>query len=87
MKRFFIKPVESREASLEPASTLDLACEEPDPVPTVSGFISFSDEELDRLMNDMGLAMNREDLALIQDYFRDEEQRDPTITEIRVLDT
>lgn len=87
VKRFFINPVESREASLEPASTLDLACEEPDPVPTVSGFISFSDEELDRLMNDMGLAMNREDLALIQDYFRDEEQRDPTITEIRVLDT
>ena len=85
--KFLVNPVESREASLAPAETLDLPIEDPKPVPVVEGLGKLDDKGLDDLISSMGLAMSHEDLVMIQTYFRDEEKRDPTVTEIRVLDT
>ncbi len=85
--KFLVNPVESREASLAPAETLDLPIEDPKPVPVVEGLRNLDDKGIDDLISSMGLAMSHEDLAMIRDYFRDEEKRDPTVTEIRVLDT
>lgn len=85
--KFLVNPVESREASLEEAETLDLPVEEPKPVAVVKGVRELDDAGIDRLIKDMGLAMSHDDLAMIREYFRTEEKRDPTVTEIRVLDT
>ena len=85
--KFLVNPVESREASLEEAKTLDLPIEDPQPVAVVAGVRELDDAGIDRMIADMGLAMSHDDLAMIRDYFRDEEKRDPTVTEIRVLDT
>ena len=85
--KFLVNPVESREVSLEPADTLDLPIEEPKPVPTVEGLTKLDDKGIDDLIQSMGLAMSHDDLAMIRDYFRDEEKRDPTVTEVKVLDT
>ena len=85
--KFLVNPVESREASLEEAETLDLPVEEPKPVAVVEGVRELDDAGIDRLIKDMGLAMSHDDLAMIREYFRTEEKRDPTVTEIRVLDT
>ncbi len=85
--KFLVNPVESREASLAPADTLDLPYEEPKAVPTVEGFRGMDAAALDGLMKEMGLAMSHDDLAFIQKYYQDEEKRDPTVTEIRVFDT
>lgn len=85
--KFLVNPVESREASLLPAETLDLPIEEPKPVPVMKGLRDLDDAGIDGLIDSMGLAMSHDDLVMIRDYFRDEEKRDPTETEIRVLDT
>ena len=85
--KFLVNPVESREASLAPAETLDLFYEEPKAVPVVEGFRAMDKAGLEQLMADMGLAMSYDDLAFIQSYYQKEEQRDPTVTEIRVFDT
>lgn len=85
--KFLVNPVESREASLAPADTLDLPIEEPKPVPAVEGLTKLDDKGIDDLIQSMGLAMSHDDLAMIRDYFRDEEKRDPTVTEVKVLDT
>lgn len=85
--KFLVNPVESREASLEPAETLDLPIEEPKAVPVVEGLTQLDDAGIDALIADMGLAMSHGDMVMIRDYFRDTEKRDPTVTEIRVLDT
>ena len=74
--KFLVNPVESREASLEPAKTLDLPIEDPKPVPTVEGLTGLDDKGLDELIASMGLAMSHDDLVMIRDYFRDEEKRD-----------
>lgn len=87
IKNYCINPVEAREASLEPATSLELAWEKPADVPTVEGFISMDDAALTDLSSQMGLAMSFDDLKFVQTYFRDEEKRNPTITEIRVIDT
>ena len=85
--KFLVNPVESREASLLPAETLDLPIEEPKPVPVMKGLRDLDDAGIDGLIDSMGLAMSHDDLVMIRDYFRDEEKRDPMETEIRVLDT
>lgn len=85
--KFLVNPVESREAALEEAETLELPVEEPKPVPVVEGLRELDEKGRDRLIREMGLAMSRDDLAMICDYFNKEEKRDPTVTEIRVLDT
>ena len=87
IKHYLINPVDSREASLEKPADLNDAVVEIKKVPVIEGFIGFTDEEVEALLEKMSLAMNFDDLKVTQNYFRDVEKRDPTETEIRVLDT
>lgn len=87
IKHYCINPVDAREASLDPATTLDMAWEKPADVPTIDGFDTMDDAALHELSQHMGLAMSFDDLKFVQSYFRDEEKRNPTITEISVIDT
>ena len=87
IKKYLINPVECREASLETAETLETAYAAPNSVAVVEGFTVMDDVALAQLLGKLGLAMDCEDLKFLQNYFRDEEHRDPTITEIRVVDT
>ena len=87
IKKHVINAVESREASLELPETLAAQYAVPETVATVEGFISMDDEALAALLDKLGLAMDLDDLKFLQNYFRNEENRDPTITEIRVVDT
>ncbi|ADG81689.1 phosphoribosylformylglycinamidine synthase [Thermincola potens] len=87
IKSYCINPVDSREASLDKPLTLGMECIVPPDVAVVAGFISLPDGELQRLMDEMGLAMSFADLKFLQEYFRDTEKRDPTVTELRVIDT
>jgi phosphoribosylformylglycinamidine synthase len=87
IKSWLINPVESRQASMEKPSTLYQKYPEPEKTAVASGFTSLADGGLEELRVTMNLAMDLQDLQFCQAYFRDEEKREPTITEIRVLDT
>ena len=87
IKKHVINAVESREASLEKPETLSAVYATPDSVAVVEGFIGLDDAGLANLLDKLGLAMDLDDLKFLQGYFRDEEHRDPTITEVRVVDT
>ena len=87
VKKYVINAVESREASLEKPETLAIEYAIPEKVATVEGFITLDEKGLADLLDTLGLAMDLDDLKFLQAYFRDEEKRDPTITEIRVVDT
>ena len=87
IQKFLINPVDQRLASLDkPESLKDVSTDIP-LVPTIEGFIHYSDDELKEYIKANGMAMNFDDLKISQDYFRDEEHRDPTETELKVLDT
>ncbi len=87
LKKHLINPVECREASLEALDSLKMEVSIPSRVATVEGFIRLDKAGLAALQDQMGLAMDVDDLLFLQNYFRDEEKRDPTVTEIRVVDT
>ena len=87
ISRYLINPVESREASADKPETLVQSYDVPTKVATLDGFIGKNTEELREMLAEYGLAMDLDDLAFLQGYFRDEERRDPTITELRVVDT
>ena len=87
IKKYVINAVESREASLEMPETLAVQYAIPETVATVTGFISMDEKALAELLDQLGLAMDLDDLKFLQNYFASEEHRDPTITEIRVVDT
>ena len=87
IKKFVINAVESREATLEKPETLAIEYAIPSRVATVEGFTALDEKGLADLLDTLGLAMDLDDLKFLQNYFRDEEKRDPTITEIRVVDT
>ena len=87
VKKHVINPVESREAALEKSETLKVDYAQPQRVATVEGFIHLDSDGLKAKLDELGLAMDLDDLTFLQTYFRDTEQRDPTITEIRVVDT
>jgi len=87
MKHYLINPVESREASLEIPQTLETVYPTPSDVAVLEGFIDMGEEALASLLQELGLAMDLADLRFCQDYFRNEEKRDPTLTEIRMIDT
>ena len=87
VKKYVINAVESREASLEMPETLKIEYTIPETVKTVDGFISLDEKGLSELLDSLGLAMDIDDLKFLQNYFKNEEHRDPTITEIRVVDT
>ena len=86
-KKHVINAVESREASLDKVETLVAEYSAPQSVATVDGFIDMDEAGLAALLDALGLAMDLDDLKFLQAYFRDEEHRDPTITEVRVVDT
>ena len=87
VKKYLINPVECREASLETVDTLVSEYAVPQSVPTVEGFTAMDEAALQTLLDEKGLAMDLDDLRFLQNYFRDKEGRDPTITEIRLVDT
>ena len=85
-KKYVINPVECREAALELPETLAIPYDIPTEVATLTGFTRLNREGLDNFIREYGLAMDLDDIAFCQSYFVTE-QRDPTITEIRMIDT
>ena len=85
-KKYVINPVESREAKLDTFKTLKTDYEIPTEVKTLDGFTKLSDDGLKSFISDFGLAMDFDDIKFCQKYFI-EEKRDPTITEIKMIDT
>ena len=86
IKKYVINPVEAREASLEKPETLRTEYAVPTEVATLEGFTKLDRAGLEKFVADYGLAMDADDIAFCQGWFR-EEGREPTITEIRMLDT
>ncbi|WP_405345518.1 phosphoribosylformylglycinamidine synthase [Ruminococcus sp.] len=86
IKKYVINPVEAREASLEKPATLAVQYDIPTTVKTLDGFNELDREGLESFVADYGLAMDADDIAFCQQYFQSE-RRDPTITEIRMIDT
>lgn len=87
IKSYCINPVDSREAILEKPETLEVDTEIPTSVDILEEFINLEENQLKDLMKDLGLAMTFDDLLHVQKYFKQIENRNPTITEIKVLDT
>lgn len=86
VKKYIINPVESREASLDNYTTLRAEYEIPQSVETLTGFCSLTRSQLEEFVKKYGLAMDADDIEFCQQYFRTE-KRDPTITEVRMIDT
>lgn len=86
VKKFVINPVECRQASLDKPQTLKVDYEIPNSVKTVEGFLAFDESGLKNLIASLGLAMDLDDIKVCQDYFK-KENRQPTMTEIRMIDT
>jgi phosphoribosylformylglycinamidine synthase len=86
IKKYVINPVEAREATLEKPETLKVNYEIPTTVKTLDGFIKLDRAGLEAFVKEYGLAMDADDIKFCQDYFKTED-RDPTITEIRMIDT
>ncbi len=86
IKKYVINPVEAREAALEKFDTLKVDYVVPTTVKTLDGFNSYDEAELAKFVESYGLAMDKDDIKFCQDYFKSE-HRDPTLTEIRMIDT
>ena len=87
IKEYCINPVDSKETDETIPETLVTKFEEPADVKIFDGFKDMPEEELNQLYQSLGLAMTFKDFLHIQNYFKNEEKRDPSVTEIRVLDT
>ncbi|MBR5377185.1 MAG: phosphoribosylformylglycinamidine synthase [Lachnospiraceae bacterium] len=87
IEEYVINPVDSRAASKEKPATLITKYDEPEDISYFEGFIKMSEKQLKGLYDSLGLAMTFRDFLHIRDYFKKEEKRDPSVTEIRVLDT
>ncbi|MDB9741539.1 hypothetical protein OAB00_01655 [Akkermansiaceae bacterium] len=87
IKKHSINAVDSREASMQIPESLEQKSEVPADVEILEGMTTESDESLESRRQSLGLAMSEQDFAFTRDYFRDEEKRNPTITEIKMLDT
>ncbi len=87
IEKYCINPVDSQKAGLSKPGELGKACTEPREVAVMSGFITSGKEDLIHFQKELGLVMTLEDLEFCRDYFRDREQRDPTVTELKMLDT
>lgn len=87
IKKYLINSVDSRECSLEKVDTLEETVEVPEDVAVIEGFINMTDEDAEKFYQKYGFAMDRKDLKFCQKYFRDTEKRDPTITEMKMIDT
>ncbi len=86
IKKYVINPVEAREAAMEKPDTLQTKYDIPTTVKTLDGFLELGRAGLEKFVKDYGLAMDADDIAFCQEYFKSE-QRNPTITEIRMIDT
>lgn len=86
IRTYLINPVDSRESSPEKPETLVMKTAEPSPIPNIDGFIAFDSAKLDEFYKKAGLAMDHADILFLQEYFKNT-GRNPTETEIRVLDT
>ena len=86
IKAYVINPVEAREASLDMPDTLKTEYEIPTEVETVTGFNDLTEGGLKQFIADRGLAMDIDDVTVCQEYFR-KEDREPTVTEIKMIDT
>ena len=87
IKKYCINPVDSRETGMDKPETLQTEYPQADDVQVLTGMTSMYEDELTKLYKSLGLAMTFNDFLFIQEYFAQTEHRDPTITEIRVLDT
>ncbi len=87
IRETLINPVEAREAKLEKPETILQKYPKPDLPEVLEGFRNLSEEELKQFIRQYGLAMDLADIVFLQKYFKEEEQRDPRVTEIRVIDT
>ena len=87
IKNHCINPVDSRETGMEKPETLETHFDEPEDVKIFDGFQDMPEEELKKLYDSLNLAMTFKDFLHIQNYYKNEEKRDPSMTEIRVLDT
>lgn len=87
IKKYIINPVDSRECTLEKLKTVKDEHPEPKDVAIVEGFIHMTDEDSKKFYDKYGFAMDIEDLKFCQKYFRDVEKRDPSMTEMKMIDT
>lgn len=87
IKKYLINSVDSREASLEKPSDIENQTEEPEDVKTIEGFINMTEQDAEKFYEKYGFAMDIEDLKFCQKYFRDTEKRDPSMTEMKMIDT
>ena len=87
IKKYVINPVECREATMDRFETLKAQYDIPTTVAVLDGFIHLDDEGLAAFVKEKGLAMDLDDIRFLQNYFKTQEKRDPTITEIRMIDT
>ena len=87
VKKYLINPVEAREAALDKPRTLSQHYSAPGRVKVLAGFRDLDDDGLEHMLQAYGLAMDVNDLKFFQRYMREEEQREPTLTELRLVDT
>ena len=87
IQSYLINPVESRSASMDKPDTLDMRSDVPEDIAVISGFTAMSDGAVKAYHHEMGFAMSTEDLCFCRDYFKNEENRDPYLTELKVIDT
>ena len=87
IKNYCINPVDSHEAGLDKPDKLEMQTVVPENVKTIRGFIRMSDAEIKAFREEQCFAMSREDLKFVREYFALEEERDPTMTELKVIDT
>ena len=87
IKSYLINPVESRIASMLTPDSLDIKSEKPSDIARVTGFIEMTDDQIAAYHSQMGFAMSIADLCWVRDYFKKDEKRNPSLTELKVIDT
>ncbi|MBQ3125164.1 MAG: phosphoribosylformylglycinamidine synthase [Clostridia bacterium] len=87
IKTYVINPVEAREASLEKPDSLDMVVDYPEDVKSIDAFIDMDENAMQSFLSEMGFAMDLDDLKFCQNYFKNTEKRNPTVTELRMIDT
>lgn len=87
VKEYCINPVDSHEAALDKPEKLELLTTSPGNVKVIDGFTEMSDEQIAEYRKEQGFAMSSEDLKFVRNYFQSEEGRNPTVTEVKVIDT
>ena len=87
IKNYCINPLEAREASLDKPESLDMESSVPQDIPVVEGFTKMSSSEMSAFLEEMNFAMSLDDLLFCQEYFTKTEKREPTVTELKVIDT